>query len=673
MILGISAATLIRSDRGAATRLLAAALVVGAFLECVETLALTSSLDYLPWKRTAIFFEGALPVLLFFFSITFARQFSWSTSHPISRLFIAISPLLIVAGLTLAPAQLFYSPDFLSERMLFLSNKGFAFYIVVFVYLVIALFNLESTFRSALRPEQWQIKFTILGVGALLGFFIFYYSQGLLYRSINMNLSPLRTLALFVSGILLAYSLKRVRRTIKITLSREMAFRSLVLMIIGGYLVLLGLLGEGLRYFGEASQKVIFLSVFFIGSIFLIVLLLSEQMKRKIKVFINKNFFDNKYDYRVQWLKFTSRLADTRDNAELDTAILSVFCETFAMGGAMIFLWAPEQQVYFNRGVCQADLTSVTLGRQNSIIKYMIAKGWVFNSDYYDPEIDESDVCLVSGEKISFAVPIFMGSELEGFIALLRPINRGEDYTYEDYDLMKTLASQAAFALASARLTEQLAVAREMEAVGKVTAFVMHDLKNLVYSLSLLTDNAVNYIGEPEFQNDMLDTLSSTVSKMNALIAKLKELPERHHLHLTEVNLLSMTTEAVASIPSGDITVSGKDVLAVADSQELGKVVTNLLINALDASINGGEVTVEVGTEEQAYIRVTDHGCGMLPEFIRGELFTPFKTTKSKGLGIGLYQSRQIVEAHHGRIEVISTPAVGSVFTVWLPLSGPLY
>jgi signal transduction histidine kinase len=160
---------------------------------------------------------------------------------------------------------------------------------------------------------------------------------------------------------------------------------------------------------------------------------------------------------------------------------------------------------------------------------------------------------------------------------------------------------------------------------------------------------------------------------MNALISKLKELPERHHLNLSEVNLLSVTTETVASIPSGDITVSGKDVLALADSQELGKVVTNLLINALDASINGGEVTVEVGIEEQAYIRVTDHGSGMSPEFIRGELFTPFKTTKSKGLGIGLYQSRQIVEAHHGRIEVISTLDVGSVFTVWLPLSGPLY
>lgn len=663
---------LVRGERGAATRLLAASLVVGALLDITETLVLTSSPNYVTWKHAALALEGLLPVLLFFFSLFFARQFTWSSTNLMTRLLMIVSPLPVIAGMICSPEQLYYSPDFISERMLFLSNQGFAFYIVVFIFLVAALFNLEATFRSALRPEQWQIKFTIIGAGTLLGSLVFYYSQSLLYRSINMNLSPLRTLALFVSGSLLAYSLRRVRRKIRITLSREMAFRSLVLTIIGGYLLLLGLLGEGLKYFGERSQQVIFVSVFFIGCLFLLVFLLSEQMKRKIKVFINKNFFDNKYDYRVHWLKFTSRLADTRNNAELDTAILSVFCETFAMGGALIFLWAPEQQVYFNRGAYQADLNGETLSRQNSLIHYMVSKGWVFNSDYCTDEIDDADVSRITGEKMAFAVPIFMGSDLEGFIALLRPINKGEDYTYEDYDLMKTLASQAAFALASARLSEQLAIAREMEAVGKVSAFVMHDLKNLVYGLSLLTDNAVDYIGEPEFQQDLLGTLGNTVCKMNSLIAKLKELPDKHHLNLEEVNLIALAIEAVATVPSSDITVTGEKVTIVADSQELIKVVINLLVNALDASPEGGAVSVEVGRGDQAYIRVTDHGSGMTPEFIRGELFAPFKTTKSKGLGIGLYQSRQIVEAHQGHVEVTSTPGVGAVFTVWLPISGPV-
>lgn len=673
LIIGVAAFILAKGERGAATRLIAASLVVGSLLVFAETLVLTSPVNYQLWKRASLSFEGILPVLLFFFSICYVRQFSWSSANPVTRILVALSPVPVFAGVILSPERLYYSPDFFSERMLFLSNQGFAFYIAVFVYLVAALFNIEATFRSALRPDQWQIKFTILGTGTFLGSLVFYYSQSLLYRSINMNLSPFRTLALLISGSMLAYSLRRVRRTVRITLSREMAFRSLVLTIIGGYLLLLGLLGEGLKYFGESSQQVIFVSVFFIGCLLLLVFLLSEQMKRKIKVFISNNFFDNKYDYRVHWLNFTSRLADTRNNAELDSAILSVFCETFAMGGALIFLWAPEQQVYFNRGAYQTDLTGATLSQQHSLIRYMLSNKWVLNSDYCIEEIEEEDLFRISAEKMTFAVPIFMGSELEGFIALLRPINKGEVYSYEDYDLMKTLASQAAFALSSARLSEQLAVAREMEAVGKVTAFIMHDLKNLVYGLSLLTDNAVAYIGEPEFQKDLLDTLGNTVSRMNSLIGRLKELPDKIHLNLGEVNLIAMAIEVVASIPSRDITVTGEKVTAVADQLELSKVITNLLVNALDASSQGDVIDVEVGKNGQAYIRVTDHGSGMTPEYIRGELFSPFKTTKGKGLGIGLYQSRQIVEAHQGHIEVNSTPGAGSVFTVWIPISGPTY
>ncbi len=75
-----------------------------------------------------------------------------------------------------------------------------------------------------------------------------------------------------------------------------------------------------------------------------------------------------------------------------------------------------------------------------------------------------------------------------------------EDYTYEDYDLMKTLARQAAVALTSAKLSEQLAEVREMEAVGKVTTFIMHDLKNLVYSLSLLTATLMTILASPNFK-----------------------------------------------------------------------------------------------------------------------------------------------------------------------------
>jgi len=69
-----------------------------------------------------------------------------------------------------------------------------------------------------------------------------------------------------------------------------------------------------------------------------------------------------------------------------------------------------------------------------------------------------------------------------------------------------------------------------------------------------------------------------------------------------------------------------------------------------------------------ACITVSDNGCGMSGEFIEKHLFKPFYTTKKKGLGIGLYQCKSIVEAHGGSIKVKSKEGMGTDFTVYLPL-----
>lgn len=671
LVLGVSLLAVARRDRKGSTWLLFLALLSAVLLETVDMHAVTSSGRNISLKYYAVVLEALVPAFFHAFSLLYARAAGIKSVSPMSGIFVILS--LAISGFALfsRPESLFYSPDFPDERVLFLSNTGFVYYIAVFLILVRILFNLEATYRSAARPEQWQIKFTLLGVGSLVGFYIFYYSQGLLYRSINMNLAPLRTFSLLVAGGLLTYSLLRRDRPVRVTISKEMAYRSVVIAIIGGYLLVLGIVGEGLRRFGDASGQVLFISVVFIGAVFLVTVLLSEQFKRKLKVFINKNFFDNKYDYRYHWLQFTGRLAETRNTEELDAAILSGFCDTFAMGGAMLYLWSDELSAFYNRSSIQDEKSEQRFSRGNPLIGYMEKKQWVFNADYYEPHVIDANHDFLEAHGIAFVVPIFSANELDGFIALLRPINPGEECTYEDYDLMKTLARQAAFALTSARLSEQLAISREMEAVGKVTAFVMHDLKNLVYSLALLASNANDYISDPEFQKDLLSGLSNSVAKMKLLISKLKDVPERVSLNIREASLGDIVNDSVASLSAGGIKIHGTDAILRVDSQEIAKVVTNLVINALDATDDKGPVLVEYGGGGMPFIRVTDSGCGMTPEFILNDLFTPFKTTKSKGLGIGLFQSRQIVDAHMGRIEVSSELGRGSTFTVWLPSMGP--
>lgn len=115
--------------------------------------------------------------------------------------------------------------------------------------------------------------------------------------------------------------------------------------------------------------------------------------------------------------------------------------------------------------------------------------------------------------------------------------------------------------------------------------------------------------------------------------------------------------------------LAGDSVRATVDSNQMRKVIINLLLNAKEASPPHSDVIVETGNNGSPYLKVSDHGHGMSDEFIRQSLFEPFKTTKAKGMGIGLYQSKHIVEAHGGSLEVQSQPGIGTVFTVRLPFT----
>jgi putative PEP-CTERM system histidine kinase len=206
-----------------------------------------------------------------------------------------------------------------------------------------------------------------------------------------------------------------------------------------------------------------------------------------------------------------------------------------------------------------------------------------------------------------------------------------------------------------------------LAAIGKVSTFVMHDLKNLIASLTMMLENAQEHISVPEFQSDLLVSLGNIVTKMNALILRLKKLPEKSSLQLTPVDLLQMARETAALVSGTALHVTGEHVMAAADREELQKVALNLMLNAVEATDGSTPVKVEVGENGTPFIRIKDKGCGIPAAFVQHVLFKPFSSTKKQGMGIGLYQSRQIIEAHGGRIEVVSTLDQGSEFTVWLP------
>lgn len=658
-------ARMLQLEREGAGFVLAAPLLATALLEICDLGAVSGYAVALPWKRGALFVEALLPPLWLLCSLSYARATGPGASSGRARL-LAFASLLLVAVPALFPeGALFYAPDFPAERILFLTDIGYYYYVGILALLVSALTNFEATLVNASPDALWRVKLDIVALGSMLAVLIFYYSNALLYRTLNMELVPLRSLLFIVAAAMMTYARIHWRGGARVRVSQKVQLKSVVVGVIAVYLLLLGVLGEGMKYFGPQFPRVLSLTCAFLSGMCLLLLLLSERVKREVKVFLHKNFFQSKYDYRAQWLGLTQRLASFESGEDLLKRVLAAYCDIFGVNGAALFQYQEGGGFYCATSIRDMEQLQVTLPLENTLVRFLKQRRWVFCSRDDNPEILAQNRELLERHRVSFVIPLLESDLLTGFIVLGEQVVWDEQYRYEDYDLMKTIARQASLAIQHQRLSEELTQARSVEAVGNLATFVVHDLKNLVATVSLILQNAGEHLDNPQFQQDMLHSLRNTSEKMHGLIGRLKNLGESELFHLRPSDLLSLV-ERSAHMVQGAIKVEGTPEVALADEMVLQQVLLNLFLNGIEASQGGEGVLAEVGSAGAPFIRITDRGCGMSPRFIRKDLFKPFHTTKKQGLGIGLYQCRQIVAAHGGRIEVASVEGDGTVFTVWL-------
>jgi len=644
---------------------LGVALMLTALLEIFDLLALNATVNAMHWKRCALIAESFLPPFWLLGSMSFARQSGpWKVGNTL-RLVVDLTFFFFILPIVFPLDSFFYAPDFPAERLLFLGNVGYFYYVGIMACLVFALVNFETTLANASHDAIYKIKFEIIGLGTILAVQIFYFGQALLYRSLNMNYLVLRSFLYIVALIIMTYSMLTRSGAVRVQVSRQVAAKFVVLIAVGIYLAMLGLLGEGMQYFSVSFPRTLTVSISFLAGIALLILFLSERIRREVKVALHKNFYQQKHDYRTQWLRFTQQLSTSRTEDELFQRILVAYCDIFGINGAVLFLFEKHQCGYCM--IAEYDMKPIEgiISPEHTLIKFMKESTWVISAKDKNPQITAQDARFLSDNLISFVVPLFWGEMLEGFIALGQPIKNDEVYIYEDYDLMKTIARQASQAIMHQRLSEHISQMREIEAVGNIAAFVAHDLKNHVSNLSLIVENAARHMHNPDFQQDMLTSLGSTVVKMQQLINRLKNLGEPEQSKPKSLDLLNLVEKTVGMISGSPISITGTPEYANVDENDMQNVIMNLIRNAIEASGPNEPVQVEVGSKGVPYISVTDQGCGMSARFIRTELFKPFKTTKQKGLGIGLYQCRQTLESVGGRIEVSSEEGKGSKFTIW--------
>ncbi|MDP1765801.1 MAG: ATP-binding protein, partial [Methylotenera sp.] len=211
------------------------------------------------------------------------------------------------------------------------------------------------------------------------------------------------------------------------------------------------------------------------------------------------------------------------------------------------------------------------------------------------------------------------------------------------------------------------------EAYNRLSAFLVHDLKNLVAQISLIVKNAEKHKRNPEFVDDAIATLENVVSKIDHLLAQLKKGNVQSDTR-TLVNLVDIAHDVAiqqaGNTPALQLDMQQDVIEVFAEKEKRTAILGHLVQNAQEATDANGFVRLELSCDgSQAFIKVIDDGHGMDSKFIAERLFKPFDTTKGNaGMGIGVYEARDYIVKLTGQIAVESQPGEGSIFSISLPL-----
>jgi len=551
--------------------------------------------------------------------------------------------------------------------------------LAVFDSLALAVFGLvlvEQLFRNVPEDARWSAKPLCLGLSAALLFDLYLFAEALLFNRVDAEAWSVRGFVYALVLPLFAVSAMRNRDwTFGIALSRRVAFHTTALMASGLYLLFMAAAGYYVRYFGGRWGGALQVALVFAALLALGALAFSGSIRAKLRVFVSKHFFSFRYDYRDEWLRFTHALSARGGQSQLGQDVIKGLADLLeSPAGSLWVKDAPGRHfVQSARWNMPYDAAAEPIDSEFS--RFLIETGWVVNLEEYrsSPERYRGlriPPWLSDLPNAWLIVPLATGNDMIGFVILATARTR-IDVNWEVNDLLKTAARQAATFLGQMQATEALLEARKFDSFNRMSAFVVHDLKNIVAQLSLMLKNAERHRDNPEFQKDMLLTVEHSVERMKQLMMQLREgttpvdAPRGVDLG-TVVGRIQRAKASQQPIP--ELRIEEK-VLAKGHEDRLERVIGHLVQNAIDASEKDGHVSIRLAKQDgQALVEVADTGSGMTPEFVRDRLFKPFQTTKATGMGIGAYESFQYVQELGGRVHVDSTPGAGTRVTLMLPV-----
>lgn len=554
-----------------------------------------------------------------------------------------------------------------SMRMALLDSLAMAVFLLVLI---------EQLFRNVSSDWLWSLKPLCIGLGGAVLFDLYLFSNAVLFNQIDTDAFSIRGFVHALVVPLVAASTVRSRDwKPQIVMSQRVALQSASLIAVGVYLLFMAAAGYYVRYFGGEWGRAFQLALLFAALLLLGTLSLSGSMRAKFRVLIGKHFFRYRYDYREEWLRFTNTLSAQNGFSEMGQHVVKGLANMLESPGGSLWLKDPTSRFFAQAACWNMRVSSATEDADSTLCRFLSNSGWVVNLEEYRSLPGRYNHLvlppwLVDVPNAWLIVPLATGSELIGFVILATARTR-IDINWEVNDLLKTAGRQAGAFLGQMQATEALLEARKFDAFNRMSAFVVHDLKNIVTQLSLLIKNAERHRDNPEFQKDMLMTVEHAVERMRQLMMQLRDgstpVSSSRGVDLGDV-IRRIQTAKTGLGCNLEMELTDK-LIAQGHEDRVERVIGHIVQNAIDASENGGRILVRLAREgENALVEVGDNGQGMTPEFVRERLFKPFQTTKEAGMGIGAYESFQYVHELGGKISVDSAINVGTRVSLLLPL-----
>jgi putative PEP-CTERM system histidine kinase len=561
---------------------------------------------------------------------------------------------------------------------------------------LLGLVILEQVYRNSREQLRQALKFLVIALGVIFAYDLYVFAQAQFLGDIEPDSWAARGLVTALTVPMIAIAARRNPHwALSIFVSRHAVFYTASLFGVALYLAGVAFGGYLISHFGGAWGRTARL-VFFVGAVMVLVALLaSPDLRRRLRVFLAKHFFRARYDHRVEWLRFIQTLSvdsasaapttaasmDAGDGSRPDpnTNAIRAIAQIIDSPGGVLFLRGEEDGRFVASAAwptSRRDLRAFqSLAPDDELVQFLERRQWVVDVDEHhrSPELYDNIALPAFFDPPTphrVVLPLLEGTSMLGFLVLDEPPPPFQP-NFEDRDLLKTVGRHVATYIAQHEADRKLAESRQFEAYHRLTAFVMHDLKNLAAQLSLIVANAERHKRNPEFVDDAISTVANSTERMQRLIEQLQGREVRSHArHAVLAEIVRRACERCSlrePVPAVEIAA---DPSVAADPERLTAVIEHLIRNAQDATPATGTVSVRLHAPDDFHgvITIVDSGSGMTQDFVNTRLFKPFDSTKgSKGMGIGAYQAREFVQGLGGTLLVRSAPGAGTTFEIRLP------